>query len=420
MSEAEQAAEPADDLSRPLGKKPKRRKRFVVPVTLVSRSVAGLLALCVAVLAGWILFVDEPFGGEPMAIVSADTRAAPQPAKPGEPPAAASKPDAAPPTALAEGDKPGEKPGQTITIIDGSTGKREEIVVSPSAGQKQAAKPPAAKPAPPGGATADPRLLESGRHGQIPKIAPDGARPSDVYARPPKPQAARPDAPRIAIVIGGLGTSANTTNEALAKLPGEITTAFAPYGADLERWVARARGEGHEVLLQVGMEPFDFPDNDPGPKTLLTSLSGEQNIDRLHWFMSRFQGYVGVSSLMGARFASTDQAMLPVLREVGKRGLIWFDDGAAPRSVAGQIAGGNNVSFARADAVLDSVPTQNEIDIALARLEATARSRGVAVGSASALPVSIDRIANWARGAEARGLALVPLSAVAKAAKTNS
>ena len=406
------APESTDDLSKPLGQKKKKKKtHVVVPMWIVSRSIAGVLGLCVAVLAGWILLVDEPYGGEPMAMVSAYTR--PPPAKAGEPLAAATKPDAAA-SALAGG----EKPGQTVTIIDGSTGKRQEVTVGPAgtkggpkAGAKGEAKPDA---------SIDPRFLENSRHGQIPKIAPDGARPSDVYAKPPKPQAARSDAPRIAIVVEGLGIGANSTTEALAKLPSEITVAFTPYGIDLERWIARARSEGREVLLQVGMEPFDFPDNDPGPQTLLTSNTAELNIDRLHWFLSRFQGYIGITTLMGARFTATDQAISPVLREVGKRGLIYFDDGTSPRSVAGQMAGSQNVAFARADAVLDAVPTANDIDSALARLEATARSRGVAIASASALPVTIDRISNWARSAEARGLALVPVSAVANRAKTSS
>jgi len=265
---------------------------------------------------------------------------------------------------------------------------------------------------------ADPRLLEGSRHGQIPKVAPDGTKPSETYAKPVKPQAARPDAPRVAIVIGGLGISANTTNEALAKLPGEITTAFTPYGTDIERWVSRARTEGHEVLLQVGMEPLDFPDNDPGPQTLLTSLSPDQNIDRLHWFMSRFQGYVGVSSLMGARFTATDHAISPVLREIGRRGLIYFDDGASARSVAGQIAGANNMGFAKADAILDAVPTPGEIDNALARLESMAGTGGIAIGAAGALPVTIDRVGQWAKAAQGRGVTLVPISTVASRAKT--
>ena len=61
---------------------------------------------------------------------------------------------------------------------------------------------------------------------------------------------------------------------------------------------------------------------------------------------------------------------------------------------------------------IDATPTAVEIDRALARLEAMARERGVAVGIASALPVTIERMAQWAKAAESRGLALVPISAV--------
>jgi polysaccharide deacetylase 2 family uncharacterized protein YibQ len=406
--------EPTDDLAKPLGQKPKKRKKpFVLPVPVVTRGLAGLLALCVAVLAGWILFVDEPFGGEPVAVVSAVTGAPAQQAKAGESEAPA-KPKTAP---TLEAEK------KTVTIIDGSTGNRQEITV----GQQGAA--PAGAPAQKKSelkgeaspdAPIDQRLVDTSRHGPIPKIGPDGIRASDIYARPIKPQASRADQPRIAIVIEGLGVGANGTAQALAKLPPEITFAFTPYGTDIERWVARARGENHEVLLQVGMEPFDYPDNDPGPQTLLASYTPEQNIDRLHWFLSRFAGYVGVTSLMGARFTATDQALSPVIREVGKRGLIWFDDGSSPRSAAAQISGAANVAFAKADAVLDAVPTAADIDSALVRLEAAARSRGVAVGAASALPVTIERIAQWVKTAEARGILLVPISMVANRAKTGS
>src|SRR5262245_37397180 len=118
-----------DDLSKPLGQSPKRKKRFVVPIPYVTRGIAGALALCVAAFGAWILFVDDPAGGEPMAIVSADTRASPQTAKPGEP--------AKPPAALTEGEKPSG--GQTVTIIDGSTGERREVPVAP-AGASPAAK----------------------------------------------------------------------------------------------------------------------------------------------------------------------------------------------------------------------------------------------------------------------------------------
>ena len=80
------------------------------------------------------------------------------------------------------------------------------------------------------------------------------------------------------------------------------------------------------------MEPFNYPDNDSGPQTLLTTLSPEQNLERLYWLMSRFQGYVGITGAMGARFTASEQAFTPILRETAKRGLIFVDDGANPRS----------------------------------------------------------------------------------------
>jgi polysaccharide deacetylase 2 family uncharacterized protein YibQ len=161
------------------------------------------------------------------------------------------------------------------------------------------------------------------------------------------------------------------------------------------------------------MEPFDYPDNDPGPQTLLANIDAGVNLDRLHWLMSRFQGYVGIANYMGGRFLASENALAPVLREAAKRGLIYVDDGSAPRSLAAQMAGANVMPFAKADLTVDTVPTAADIDRALARLESIARQRGSAVGFANALPVSIDRIARWAKAAEARGILLVPISAVA-------
>jgi uncharacterized protein len=232
-----------------------------------------------------------------------------------------------------------------------------------------------------------------------------------------KPLPGKPDAPRIALIVGGLGIGANATAEAIAKLPGSVTLSFVPYGNDVAALAGRAHAAGHEILLQVPMEPLDYPDNDPGPQTLLTTLAPQQNMDRLYWLMSRFQGYVGITNTMGARFTAAEPSFAPILRETAKRGLIFVDDGANPRSLAGRIAGANNLPFARADVVLDTVPTPAEIDRALGRLEMTARERGVAVGIASPLPVSIDHIAKWAKAAESRGLLLIPISAVAAKAK---
>jgi len=394
----------ADDLSAPLGRdrKDKPEKRASIVPTLF----AGVLGLFLAIFLVWAAVFDDPFGGEPMVVMATD----PNPTaakKPQEPAAKAAKAEPAPkpaavPAETKQAGDAGSSGMQTVTIINGASGNRQDVLV-PSQDQ--------------GLAQVDPKLLEDTRHGQIPRIAVDGSRAFVAYARPVAATAANANMPRIAIVIAGLGVGASTTAEALTKLPAPVSFAFAPYGTDLTRLASRARGEGHELLLQLPMEPFDYPDNDPGPQTLLISLAPEQNVDRMHWLMSRFQGYVGVTNYMGSHFTASDAAIAPVLREVAKRGLMYLDDATSPRSLAGQIAGASGLPYVKANVVLDAVPTANEIDGALARLEKTASDAGIAVGVASALPISITRIAAWAKKAESRGFLLVPISAAASKPK---
>jgi polysaccharide deacetylase 2 family uncharacterized protein YibQ len=391
-----------DDLSTPLGQG-KGRKRRLAPAIPWGPVIAILLGLPVAVFGGWAMFADEPFGGEPMAVAPAMVADASPAAATDTPTPPASTPAAAPAGAQPPANT------KTVTIIDGSSGTRRDIVV-PATPEQQPGTPPA---------TAEQRHTEPSRHGPLPKVAQDGTRPADAFARKVAPRNGKADAPRVAIVIAGLGIGANTTNDALRKLPGPITLAFAPYGGDLERQVARARETGHEILLQVPMEPFDYPDNDPGPHTLLTSNDAGQNLDRLHWLMSRFQGYVGVVNYMGGRFTASEQALAPVLKETATRGLIFMDDSSSSRSLASQIAGANNLAFGKADLIIDQVPTAADVDRALGRLETAARARGVAVGIASALPVSIDRIARWIKAAESRGVVLVPITAVVARARSS-
>jgi len=395
-------AETADDLSTPLGQKKARgKRRFRLPFTTM-QVLAGLLGLFLMTFIGFAIFNDNPLGGEPIAHVAIR-----------QPTPAAEKPDTAPAAAAAHDDKPETKPAaaeheqKTVTIIDGSSGARHNVVIAGEPADKTADKTEP-EAAPMAMAGIDPRLLEKSRYGMIPVVA-DGLKPFTVYAaEADRAKAAK--MPVIAIVVGGLGVGAAKTTEAIMKLPPAVTLAFTPYGSDPTKLTERARAQGHEILLQIPMEPFDYPDNDPGPQTLLTSLAAEQNLDRLYWHLSRFQGYAGIANFMGGRFVVTDTSMQPIVREAAKRGLGYFDDGSAPQSVAATLAVGEAMPFARADINIDAVPTALEIDRALARLENLAKDRGTAVGVASALPISIERIGVWIKTLESHGIMLVPLT----------
>jgi len=255
-------------------------------------------------------------------------------------------------------------------------------------------------------------FTETGEFGPLPRISKDGRKPSTVYARPFRNRVAR-DAPvRIAILISGMGISATATSEAVQHLPGEVTLAFAPYGENLQSWVDRARSSGHEVMLQVPMEPFDYPDNDPGPHTLLTGLKPAENLGRLKWLMSRFGGYIGITNYMGAKFTADDGALAAVMKELAGRGLAYLDDGGSPRSRALDVAAGEGTEARRADVIIDAEQSRAGIEEAIRRLEEIAKERGSAIGVGTALPVTLDTVIEWARTLAARGIALAPVSAI--------
>ena len=389
----------ADDLDTPLKGKQNGKRLRRSPVSLLgllTTALAGTLAVAI----GWVLIYDDPLGGEPRHVVKIEQII---PNTPQNPVTSETKREQPKQPTQTTGDQ------RTVTIIDGNTGAKREIVVGDpkSNTNSQSNNPPANEPTnnvPP----ADNRLIEPSKHGSIPKIGPDGVRPLDAYASP-LPVTGNADS-MIAIVITGLGVSASSTGDAISKLPAAITLGFVPYGNELTRWVARARSTGHEVLLQIPMEPFDYPDNDPGPQTLTASAPKDQNIDRLHFFLSRSQGYVGVANLMGARFTANEDALSAILAETGKRGLLFVDDGSSPRSLTQRAATKTKAPFLKSDIVIDAKAEWAEIDAALVKLEAIAAEKGVAVATASALPVTIERIARWAKTLEARGIRLVPVS----------
>lgn len=379
-----------DILTRPLGTKARsgQRSRSLRQVRVTGPMLLGGLVAALVAGASALAVFGDPEGGEPSAVATITLR---EPA-PVAPVAARADPARTGPSSA---DEVETASGVTVVRPTGTAAPTDAVVIQvPSAAPVKLAAAP------------DPRLIERGRHGNLPRLGEGRLRALDLYARPD----GGGSGPRVAILVSGLGIGQAATASAITRLPPAISLAFAPYGGDLERTVARAREAGHEALLQAPMEPFDYPDSDPGPQTLLTSSRPPENLDRLSWVMSRFAGFVGIVNYMGAKLTSDGAAFEPVLREIGARGLGFVDDGSSPRSLATTLAAKARVPVARAEIVLDALPRPDAIDRELARLEALARQKGFAFASASAMPMSIDRIARWAAEAEARGIRLVPVS----------
>ena len=268
----------------------------------------------------------------------------------------------------------------------------------------RAATGPALTPAP------DPTLVRTSAVGMLPIIGSDGRAPWKVYARPFDRADSRP---RIAIVVTGLGLSSAATEAAIQGLPGAVTLAFAPYADDLPSWISAARAAGHEVLLNVPMEPIDYPRNDPGPLTLLTSLDGKANVERLEWMLGRAAGYVGIADLMGSRFTASRRNLRPVLQALAERGLMYVDSRSATDSAVPDVAREVGVPWAQSTQSIDDVVARAAIDARLADLERRAREQGRAIGVGGPYPATLERIAQWAVEVDKKGFVLAPVSAFA-------
>jgi len=287
--------------------------------------------------------------------------------------------------------------------IDSNGELRVAVVDAPPAARRAASPLPRAPLA---------GLFERGPHGPIPIVAANGRTSAQAYARPFTPQAERP---MVAIVIGGLGFNARTTMQAIDELPPEVTLSFVPYADNLQAWIDRARAAGHEVLLELPMEPFDPDADDTGPQTLLATASTQQNVARLEQLLSRGAGYFGVTNYQGARFATSAQASAPIVQALRRRGLVFISSGIGQRTALSVEAQRAGLPVTAADRLIDVRQEADAIDDQLLNLEALALQNHSAIGAGFAYPVTIAQVGRWAGDIASRGYQLAPASAVLNA-----
>lgn len=256
-----------------------------------------------------------------------------------------------------------------------------------------------------------PELVEQSQYGPLPKVAADGRRAIDVYSRPSRYAVANPSAPpRVAILLTGLGLPDGPPKAVLEGLPAQVSIAYGAYGRSLQDAVIEARADGHEVLLQIPLEPENYPTVDPGPHTLLTALPPADNIKRLQWLMSRYTGYVGVTNHMGGKFQASAQSVQPVLEELKARGLLYVDAEGAQTSAAGKVAETIGLDYSVVDVQIDA----GDLAQQLAKLEQVAKERGAAIGVVRAKPATAKQLSDWAAKLEGKGIVLVPVSAAVR------
>ena len=244
---------------------------------------------------------------------------------------------------------------------------------------------------------------------RLPRVAPDGRAPADAYARP----FANPgQQPVVSLVVGGLGINATHTKSAIEELPPEVTLSFAPDAQRLQYWINRARASGHEVLIELPMENFDYGRMKMHPQTLLSGRDASVNVSRLNTLLGRASGYFGVINYQGAKFSSDAEAVRPVLQALSDRGVALVEDGSLEEASFDAIADATRVRYVKASSPIDTKLTADDINLQLLELETRAKQTGAAMGAGYAFPITIEMAKIWTSELSRKGILLAPVSAL--------
>ena len=215
--------------------------------------------------------------------------------------------------------------------------------------------------------------------------------------------------PKIAIMLGGLGLSGSTTERALT-LPSSITMGFSPYAHDMAGWLNQAKEDGHEVFVNMPVEPVDYPADDTGPYALLTNLSAEKNIERLSWVLSRAEGYAGIYTTPSEKFTYSQKSMTPVLEYMQKKHLLFVYGDGYNNNMLLQLSKKLSQPLIVRDFIIDEQVSAVKIEKKLRALEETARVNGFALGIGNPYPITIKILERWLPALAAKVIDIVPIS----------
>jgi hypothetical protein len=224
------------------------------------------------------------------------------------------------------------------------------------------------------------------------------------------PLAAGAEEPAVSLVIDDLGNGLRDGRRVIA-LPAAVTLAILPHTTHARRLAEEAHARGKEIILHLPMEAA--AGDEPGPGRLEAAMPAREVAHTLAYDLETVPHAVGVNNHMGSRMTEAESAMRTLFASLRTRGGLFFlDSRTSARSRAAEVAAEAGVPYLARDVFLDHERTPAAIARALAELERLARRDGNAVAIGHPYPETLAALETWLPGAAARGIRLVPLSAM--------
>ncbi len=205
----------------------------------------------------------------------------------------------------------------------------------------------------------------------------------DIPVRPPRPEIKPPVAglPKVAIIIDDLGYDRKLADRFFA-LDAVMTASILPYSPASGRIARMAEQKGWEIMLHLPMEPEEYPQVNPGPGALLTSMKADELIAELNRDIDSVPSVRGVNNHMGSKMTTRSTQLYQIFSILKKRGLFFIDSRTTPDTVGKPSARLFQLPFAERDVFIDHLQDPAFIRKQIRHLIETAESHGEAIGIA--------------------------------------
>jgi hypothetical protein len=200
----------------------------------------------------------------------------------------------------------------------------------------------------------------------------------DIPAAIPKPTPGKA-LPSVALIIDDLGYDKKIAQK-FAQLDVALTFSILPHSPFQQRIAQLARSRGLEIMIHMPMEPAEYPQVNPGPGTLLTSMSPDELISQLDQNLDTLPGVAGINNHMGSRLTAESTQMYQIFSILKKRGLFFIDSRTTAESLCEPSARLFQVPFARRDVFIDHYLKADFIRSQIKELIRIAKKNGEAVG----------------------------------------